>query len=227
MGSTYLCDALGVAILYLFIATFLALIAVGIIIEIGLIVSVILEVAPRLQEFFNYIKLYRRMETIATEAQASLKSSAPIEDKVKHLTNLKQEIKHRSCPERAVPTVFNVVRLALAVTHLVDAGFSILAHLTKRLILQTLQTQLHSHTIKLFPVLLDRLGDTRERSRHRAIAAIKDFYTVSDDARKDVEQYIRDSVLTTKNPRAKQSAMQWILDVSPGRPAESKAAKSV
>lgn len=166
-----------------------------------------------LKEFYSYIVLYRSMEALAAEAQASLKSTAPIEDKLKHLTDLKQEIKHRSCPERSVPTIFNVIRSALTIPHAVDAGFSILGHLTKRLLLQKLQNSVYTHTLKLFPVFLERLADQRDRVRQRATAAISDFYSVSDEARKDVEQFVRDTVLVTRNPRAKQAAMQWILEV--------------
>ena len=173
----------------------------------------------RLKEFYSYIVLYRSMEALAAEAQASLKSTAPIEDKLKHLTELKQEIKHRSCPERSVPTIFNVIRSALTITHAVDAGFSILGHLTKRLLLQKLHNSVYTQTLKLFPVFLERLADQRDRVRQRATAAISDFYSVSDEARKDVEQFVRDTVLVTRNPRAKQAAMQWILEVRHFQPS--------
>ena len=169
--------------------------------------------AYRIQEFYCYVILYQSMETLAAEAQASLKSTAPIEDKLKYLTELKQEIKHRSCPERSVPTIFSVVRVALTTPHAFDAGFSILGHLTKRLLLQKLHSSVYSQTLKLLPVFLERLGDQRDRVRLRATAALSDFYAVSDEARKDVELFVRDTVLVSRNPRAKQSAMQWILEV--------------
>ena len=197
----------------LFIVTFCSFLAIGTLGYALLIVSALIDISSRLHEFHSYVKLYRSMEQLATDTQASLKSSAPIDEKLNQLTNLKQEIKHRSCPERAVPIIFNVIRIALSTPHAVDAGFSILGHLTKRLVLQSLQHHIHHQTIKLFPVLLDRLGDARDRLRQRAVAALGDFYSTSEEAHKDVEQFVRDTVLTSKNPRAKQSGMQWILEV--------------
>ena len=153
-----------------------------------------------------------RMDTLAVEALNSLQAhSSSVDIKLKHLTNLKQEIKHRHCPEAAIPTIFHVIRIALATPHVVDAGFSILGHFTKRLLIQDLHTPLYAHTLKLFPILLERLSDSRERLRQRAIAAFNDFYPISDAARKDVETFMRDTALTNKNPRPKISAMQWVI----------------
>ena len=154
------------------------------------------------------------MDNLAAEALTSLQAhSSSVDIKLKHLTNLKQEIKHRHCPEAAIPTVFHVIRLALATPHVVDAGFSILGHFTKRLLIQDLHTPLYTHTLKLFPILLERLGDPRERLRQRAVAALNDFYPTSDAGRKDVETFMRDTALTNKNPRPKISAMQWVIQV--------------
>ena len=202
------------AFIHLFLFTLYGFLAFGLVGYTALIITVLVHVISRSREFYSYAKLYRPMETLATEAQASLKSNAPIDEKLNQLTNLKQEIKHRSCPERAIPIIFNVIRISLSTPHAVDAGFSILGHLTKRLVLQNLQHHIHHHTTKLFPVILERLGDVRDRLRQRAIASLSDFCPISDEAQKDVEQFVRDTVLTNKNPRAKQSAMQWILDVS-------------
>ncbi|KAG8526496.1 uncharacterized protein KY384_008696 [Bacidia gigantensis] len=152
------------------------------------------------------------MENLANEAHASLKAShTPVEEKLRHLTALKQEIKHRSCPDRAIPTIFDVIRLSLAVPHVVDAGFSILGHLNRRLTLQNLPSTIHTYTVKLFPILHDRLGDPRDRIRERAITAFTDLYSVSEEASSDVERFVRDTALTSKHPRAKLSSMQWIL----------------
>ena len=150
------------------------------------------------------------MENLATEALSGLQQhNVPIETKLSRLTTLKQEIKHRHCPDVAIPKVFHVVRLALATPHVVDAGFSILGHITKRLMIQDHHNALHSNTLKLFPVLLERLGDPKVRLQQRAVAALADFYTVNDASRKDLESFVRDTALPNKNPRTKRSALQW------------------
>ena len=157
------------------------------------------------------------METLASRALATLQAhnSKSTETKLQHLTDLKQEIKHRQCPEAAIPTIFHVVRISIATPHLVDAGFSILSHLTKRLVLQDQSATCHEQFTKLLPVLAERLGDQKERARHRAIIALGDAYAVSANAQKDVQQFVCGTLLEGKNPRMKESAMHFIVTVSP------------
>lgn len=151
------------------------------------------------------------MELLASNALASLRSTVAIEKKLKHLTELKAEIKHRYCPENAVPPLFDVIRVSLTTPHLVDAAFSILGHLMKRLELQDQSSLLQIQGIKTFPCLLERLADQKDRIRSRALQALIDFHNV---ATQDVEQFVRDNVLTSRSPKAKEAGMQWVLTVS-------------
>lgn len=138
-------------------------------------------------------------------------NGASMDVKLKHLTNLKQDIKHRHCPDAAIPTLFDVVRISIATAYLTDAGFSILGHLMKRLILQDQQTVLQVQGVKTYPYLLDRLADQKDRNRQRALQALSDFHAISD---KDVESFVRDTVLTSKSPKVKEAGMQLISNVS-------------
>ena len=148
------------------------------------------------------------MDTLAFNALVSIKGSgSSVETKLKHLTDLKAEIKHRHCPESAVGPLFDVIRLSLANPHLSDAGFSILGHLIKRLELQDQGSILHVQGVKTFPVLLERLADPKDRMRARATQALLEFHAI---APADVEQFVRDNVLTSKSSRAKESGMFWI-----------------
>ena len=153
------------------------------------------------------------VDPFVQEGDVADEQLVPTEEKLRHLTALKQAIKHRSCPSRAVPTIFDVIRHALTIPHLFDAGFSILGHLNRRLLLQNVPATIHSHTVGLLPVLLERLGDQRDRVRERAMTAVSDYYSVCDDAVIEIERFIRDSALTSRNPRAKISAMHWVLKV--------------
>ena len=149
------------------------------------------------------------MDALAANTLIIVKgSSASIETKNKHLTELKAEIKHRHCPESAVASLFEVIRLSLTTPHLPDAGFSILGHLIKRLEIQDQRLLLQSQGLKTYPVLLDRLTDPKDRIRQRAVQAFNDFHAI---APTDVESFVRDHVLTNKSPRAKESGMSWIL----------------
>ena len=150
------------------------------------------------------------MDIIASNTLTALKSNAPIDIKLKHLTELKAEIKHRHCPEHAVAPLFDAIRISLATPHLTDAGFSILGHLMKRLELQDQDSVLQAQGVKTYPCLLERLADQRDRTRHRALQAFTDFHSISAP---DVEQFVRDHALTNKHPKTKEAGMQWVIGV--------------
>ena len=150
------------------------------------------------------------MDGLAFNALAALKGGVPTDTKLKLLTELKAEIKHRHCPESAVAPLFDVVRVSISTPHLADAGFSILSHLTKRLVGQDQILVLQTQGVKTYPCLLERLADSRDRIRSRAAQALTDFHAI---AAPDVEQFVRDKVLTCRNPKAKEAGMQWVASV--------------
>lgn len=156
------------------------------------------------------------MELLASNTLTALKSTAPIDTKLKHLTELKAEIKHRHCPEHAVAPLFDAIRISLATPHLTDAGFSILGHLMKRLELQDQDSLLQAQGIRTYPCLLERLADQKDRIRQRALQAFTDFHSVSPP---DVEQYVRDHALTNRHPKTKEAGMQWVISVCVVLPA--------
>lgn len=150
------------------------------------------------------------MDSLANHSLVSMRGAGvPVDIKLKQLTALKAEIKHRHCPEAAVGPLFDVIRLALATPHLADAGFSILGHLMKRLELQGQEILLQIEAAKTYPALLERFTDSKDRIRQRAVQAFTDFHTV---APTDVEHFLRDHVLTNRNPRAKEAGMHWVAD---------------
>ena len=138
-------------------------------------------------------------------------TNVSLNSKLDLLSRLKATIKHQHVPEPAISASFDVVRVAISSLDLLDAGFSILSHLTKRLILQDHQSILASEGNKTYSCIVDRLGDARDRVRSRALQALVDFWSVSPA---DVEQVIRDISLASKVPKAKEAGMQWILKVS-------------
>ncbi|KAL9109991.1 MAG: hypothetical protein Q9187_008103, partial [Circinaria calcarea] len=132
-------------------------------------------------------------------------------NKLDLLSRLKATIKHQHVPEVAIPASFDVVRIAISSSDLLDAGFSILSHLTKRLILQDHHSILASQGNQTYSCIVDRLGDTRDRVRSRALQSLVDFWSVSPT---DVEQVIRDIALASKVSKAKEAGMQWILKMN-------------
>ena len=67
-----------------------------------------------------------------------------------------------------------------------------------------------SQSNKLFPILLERLGDARESLRIAASQSLTDLWPVN---HAEVERLMRDVALTGTHPRAKEMAMLWIVKV--------------
>ena len=137
-------------------------------------------------------------------------TNVSLANKLDLLSRLKATIKHQHVPEVAIPASFDVVRIAISSSDLLDAGFSILSHLTKRLILQDQHSILASQGNQTYSCIVDRLGDARDRVRSRALQSLVDFWSVSPT---DVEQVIRDISLASKVSKTKEAGMQWILKV--------------
>lgn len=153
------------------------------------------------------------MDARATEVLAALRNSnISIEAKTTHLTKLKSDIKQKNVPDVAISTIFEVFRGAIASQHssISAAGFSGLGHLLKRLHLQDLHQAVASQGRHMYPLLLDRLGDHKERIRTQAAQAFSDFWLASPS---EVEHYVLEIAMVGKNPRAKETSMTWLATV--------------
>lgn len=154
------------------------------------------------------------MEDRATEVLVALKNAnLSIEAKAAALSKLKSDIKQKNVPPEAISPVFDAVRLAILSPHasLSTTGFSSLAHLLKRLYLQQQHKEVSYQGHQFYTLLLERLGDHKERIRSQASQAFADFWVA---AAPDVEQYVLGTALLSKNPRAKQTSMLWLARVS-------------
>lgn len=153
------------------------------------------------------------MEAKAIELLAILRNSnASVDTKVTHMTALKSEIKQKNVPESAITPIFDSVKQAIASPHtsLSGAGFSALGHLLKRLGIQQQQHAVVLQSRYLYPLLLERLGDHKERVRAQAAQAFTELWPA---AGADVEHHVLEVALTGKNPRAKETAMNWLSTV--------------
>lgn len=153
------------------------------------------------------------MESKAAELLAALKNvNLSIDAKIAHLSTVKSDIKQKNVPESAVSTLFESLRLALASQHsaLFSAGFSTLNHFLKRLFIQSQSHLVSQQGRVLYPILLDRLGDRKERTRAQAAQAFTDLWSAASD---DVEHYVLEIALVGKNPRAREMSMIWLANV--------------
>lgn len=152
-------------------------------------------------------------EQAATLLSVLKKPSTAVDQKLQLFNNLKSGIKHNRVPDSCQAPIFECIRLAISATTsaaLVSTGFSTLSHLIKRLILQNQTAIITSQLSKLLPILLDRLGDARESHRSAASSILADLWPLS---HAEVESLIRDNAIKGTNPRAKETAMQWLVKV--------------
>ena len=153
------------------------------------------------------------MEAKAAELLAVFKNpNLSVDTKVAHLTGIKSDIKQKNVPEGAIPTIFDTLRLAISSQHysISGAGFSTLGHFLKRLTIQDQQQWITSQARNFYPVLLERLGDHKERVRAQAASIFTELWPLAGN---EVEYYVLENALPGKNPRAKEMSLLWLSNV--------------
>ncbi|KAM0328008.1 hypothetical protein ACHAQA_005407 [Verticillium albo-atrum] len=138
-----------------------------------------------------------------------LRSDAAVDAKVNHVTAIKSGIKQHNVPDHLVPLIFDALRLASSSQHavLVNAGFTSLNHLLTRLSRQEPKFLVKELKATL-PLVVDKLGDLKDKFRTLAAQALTTLYAV---APADVERVVRNIAMVGKNPRAKEAGMEWVL----------------
>ncbi|PHH71361.1 hypothetical protein CDD82_6553 [Ophiocordyceps australis] len=145
------------------------------------------------------------------ELTATLRGEAALDAKVKLVTVIKSGIKQHHVPEASVPQLAETLRMASTSPHasLANAGFTALGYLLTRLSRQE-PRMLAKETPRCLPVVVDKLGDQKDKFRALAVTALCTMHGV---AAADVERAVKTSALAGKNPRAKETAMQWLVQM--------------
>ncbi|KAL5361778.1 clasp N terminal-domain-containing protein [Aspergillus floccosus] len=135
-----------------------------------------------------------------------------VENKYDRLIGVKSDIKQKNVPAHMIPSLFHCLRLAISHNniHIYTAGFATLSHLLKRLFIEELHTEVAAHARSLYPVLLERLGDHKERVRALAAQAFADLWKA---APMDTEKQVLGTALVGRNPKAKEASLTWILSM--------------
>ncbi|KAK6507615.1 suppressor of tub2 mutation [Arthrobotrys musiformis] len=132
--------------------------------------------------------------------------------KVDHLVQAKQKIKHYGIDPDATEPTFSAVRIGMSQASnmtLFQHSLSCLGYLVKRCRAND-ATLLKRLSIDLLPLLLDKMGDAKERIREMALSPVVDIWTV---APVETERIIREAGLTSKNSRLKESSLEWLTRV--------------
>jgi CLIP-associating protein 1/2 len=161
-------------------------------------------------------------DTKLTDQQVSdlntiLRGDGSLDSKVQYVTIIKSGIKQHNVPESSVSQLFDGLRAATTSQHaaLVNAGFTALNHLLTRLSRQDPKL-LSKEAARTLPIVVEKLGDHKDKFRSLASHSLVTLYAV---APADVERFVRNSAMNGKNPRAKETSMSWLLQVSTTTPA--------
>ncbi|KAI0599397.1 HEAT repeat-containing protein [Biscogniauxia sp. FL1348] len=142
---------------------------------------------------------------------AILRKDVSVDAKIQHVNIVKSGIKQHNVPDTCVAPLFEALRLASSSHNsaLVNAGFTALNHLLTRLSRQDPKYLVREakHTL---PVLVDKMGDPKDKFRGVAIQAMATMYV---HAPMDTERFVRNTAMVGKNPRAKEAGMQWLLQM--------------
>lgn len=114
-------------------------------------------------------------------------------------------------PESCIVPVFEALHLASSSQHalLVNAGFTALNHLFTRLVRQDPRSLTKEGT-RALPLIVEKLGDQKEKFRQLASQALATLYKV---APVEVERSVRNIAMVGKNARAKEASLHWLLQV--------------
>jgi CLIP-associating protein 1/2 len=150
-------------------------------------------------------------EAQATDLLALLRTDASVDTKVAQIDNVKSGIKKNNVPDACVSSLFEITRIAMTSQHaaLVNAGFSTLNHLLTRLSRQE-PKHVTKEVGRTLPLVVEKLGDHKEKYRLLATQCLTTFWKASP---MDVERAVRNSAMTGKNSRAKETSMHWIVQV--------------
>jgi CLIP-associating protein 1/2 len=142
---------------------------------------------------------------------ALLRTDTSVDAKVNAVTAIKSGIKQHNVPDTSVPQLFEALRVASTAQHaaLVNAGFTSLNHLLTRLARQEPKF-LTKEAARTLPVIIEKLGDQKEKLRTLATQALATMYG---SVPMDVERFVRNTAMTGKNPRAKEASMHWLLQM--------------
>ncbi|KAI3394217.1 hypothetical protein diail_3032 [Diaporthe ilicicola] len=144
--------------------------------------------------------------------QNILRSDASVDAKVAQVTAVKTGIKHHNVPDTCVAQLFEALRTASSSQNgvLVNAGLTSLNHLLTRLSRQE-PKYITRETKTTLPLLVEKMGDQKEKFRSLAVQSIATMYKV---VPADVERQVRNFAMASKNSRAKEASMQWLLQMN-------------
>jgi CLIP-associating protein 1/2 len=148
----------------------------------------------------------------AADLLALLRTDASVDAKVAQINTFKSAIKQNNVPDTSVPTLFEITRISMGSQQaaLVNAGFTTLNHLLTRLSRQEEPKHISREAKNTLPLVIDKIGDVKEKYRILASQCLTTFWRA---ASADVERAVKNTAMVGKNSRAKETSMQWLVQV--------------
>ncbi|KAK6087387.1 hypothetical protein SCUP234_01545 [Seiridium cupressi] len=146
-----------------------------------------------------------------TDLLAILRKDTSVDAKAQAVTAVKSGIKQHNVPDTCVLPLFDALRIASTSQHsaLANAGFTALNHLLTRLSRQE-PKYIHKEAKHTLPLIVDKMGDQKDKLRALAIQAMTTMYGATPT---ESERFVRNVAMAGKNPRAKESSLQWLLQM--------------
>ncbi|KAF3937274.1 hypothetical protein ABW19_dt0200390 [Dactylella cylindrospora] len=151
-------------------------------------------------------------EDEASELLTTFRSNINDSHKIELLIHAKQKIKHYGVDIAATEPAFSALRIGMSQSSnmtLFQHSLSCLGYLVKRCRVND-PNLLKRLAGDLLPLLFDKMGDAKDRIREMALSPVVDIWTV---APVETERYIRETGLTSKNTRLKDSSLEWLTRV--------------
>ncbi|KAF8457572.1 clasp N terminal-domain-containing protein [Kalaharituber pfeilii] len=147
----------------------------------------------------------------AQELLALMLSTKDVDVKTAEVQKIKGQIKRNNIQSEAITTLCEALRLGLASTNLLlfQHSFSCISHVIKRLVLQE-PHRLRPQCSHLLPLFCERLGDQKPRISAMALTCLVDMYKACPQ---ETEKTVKELGMGSKNPRAREQSVQWLLSV--------------
>ncbi|TGZ78514.1 ARM repeat-containing protein [Ascodesmis nigricans] len=139
-----------------------------------------------------------------------------VDKKIAEFTAIKTQVKHQAVQPEAIAPLFEASRIGvLSPNNALSAqALSCLGHLTRRVTIQE-PGRIRHHVNSILPVLVEKLGDAKDRNRSVAMKAIQDLY---DHCPVEVEKHIKELGFASKNPRTRQESINWLAKTHASHP---------
>ncbi|KAL7273511.1 suppressor of tub2 mutation [Rhizina undulata] len=150
-------------------------------------------------------------DTQALDLLNLIRGHADADQKIAELSSIKAQVKHQQVQVDAISPLFEACRIGISSPNnsLSLHALSCLGHLIKRVTIQD-PARIRSQANPILPLLIEKLGDQKERSRSIATAALLDLWRI---VAQDVERGIKDIGFNSKNAKIKQESMNWLAQV--------------